>query len=116
MNTPFKVHHVDTGFGKVVYQTRNKYGEKIYYAIAQENMDKFTIYRVCRAYEPQWPVQMKAHARLPLTAIFELPKGDTQLERDVYNWIIDQSLTQRLKEAGYELPNMSESDGNPSDT
>jgi hypothetical protein len=96
---PFTVFHVDHGFGRIVFSGKNSQGQTIFYGICQEDSNTFQLYRLCQ----QWEPQNVARSEVPLTALFELPRGESLLEQDIRAFIISSSLEKRLKEINYEV-------------
>lgn len=78
-----KVYGVDAGFGCINYVGKNREGERIFYGFQQGPGGTFYLYRLCRNLEPSH----RAHARIPLDQLFELPTGGTQLEVDLYEFL-----------------------------
>jgi len=78
-----KIHKVDDGFSRIVYQGRNRHGQKVYYAI-QVWRGEYEIMRLCPKLEPQ----EKVMPRVPLKDLFEVPTGMSDLATGIRNFII----------------------------
>lgn len=97
LDVPFTIVHVDPGFARVVYATRNRHGERILYCIQDNTVwlrgvvpgkGSFAIYRCGTDFEPQNKVRI---LKAPID-LFEVPLGTERTEREVRDWIIHQSM------------------------
>lgn len=80
-----KIEEVNTGFCRVLYSIKNSSNEKIYYCIQEDYIDSCEFYRCSQGpyFEPMYSVKFKEGATLEI----EIPKGKSQLEKSVINYI-----------------------------
>ena len=74
-----KIHHVDNGFARVVYVTVNSEGQRVYYCLMDNagwGHPNVECYRCTQPphYEPDYQIKH------PNRRIFEVPKGNTETE------------------------------------
>lgn len=96
MKNQFTIIKVDHGLGRIVYRGQNEQGELIYYCL-QHNCYRaigmlptdmirglestVQLYRCGKA--PDYEPSHKATARVPLRELFEIPEGETHLDKDI---------------------------------
>ena len=89
----FKIKEVSTGFGRVLYHTKNPDNETIYYLIQGDRKHGMEVYRA--SLPPWYEPQTLAHPKD--FSLFEIPKGETRIESDV-RWFLESKLEEQKNE------------------
>lgn len=79
-----RIVEVDTGFKRIVYETTNDRGERIFYSL-QVDSDQINFYRndLFPRFEPEYIAEVTEGVEV----IFEKPQGDTILEKAIRKYI-----------------------------
>ena len=84
----YKIKEIDQGYCRVLYEvkvTNDKKSYSVWYCIQEDFKDQCEFYRCGLGpyYEPMYPAKFKEGA----IAEIELPKGDSQLEKAVRDYV-----------------------------
>lgn len=83
MKPKFKIVKVDTGFCQITYTCRNSENQRIFYCLQDNgpNHGGIRFLRCTQDHEPNYEVTLKNPAS------FEIPTGDSELEKLCRDWI-----------------------------
>lgn len=86
-----KIEYIDNGFCRIVYSIRNEQDQKIFYCLQDEGKhDGIKMYRCTKEHEP-------SHVAKPNSVIsIEIPKGQTDLEKGIFEYINNHELLNGL--------------------
>lgn len=82
-NKPFKIHLLDQGFCRIVYITKNPANQTIYYCLQNDAGEEVTLNKCTKEGEPAYAVYLNA----PAIDLFEIPTGNSELEKLCAKWI-----------------------------
>ena len=85
----FKIYRINEGFCSITYITRNPNNEKIYYCLQDNGCEqpRIELYRCTKKLEPDYKVTLKIGTKAK--ELFEIPKGDSNIEKSCKKWIED---------------------------
>ena len=85
MEKVFKIKDIDQGYCRVLYGIKNDDNQEVYYCIQEEYKNTCKFYRCTLGpyYEPMYPANVKSGSEV----LIEAPKGDSELEKAVRNYI-----------------------------
>ena len=83
----FKIYSIDSGFARINYVTKNEAGQRLFYCL--QDGGRFLgiqLFRCGQDGEPSHEVKLK----IPLSQVFQIPKGDSDLELKCKQYIESQ--------------------------
>lgn len=83
------IHSIDNGFCRVMYSAKNEDNQTVYYCLQDEgeNYGGVILYRCTQDGEPDYPCRFDSGAGWD---IFEVPQGDSDIEKVVRNFLEKQ--------------------------
>ena len=80
----FEIVKIDEGFCRIVFKTKNKNDEDIFYCLQEEFFNSpLVLYRCCKMFEPCSVVTLPREHN----CVFDMPQGITLLQIKAIEWI-----------------------------